>query len=133
MLLHHVIWLLHSSIVLDAITTDSEKIQQQQQHSLLSQASWDRLEMKPKRHTGHGSGTLIASLQALLSKTTSSEISQSLRSLLTDSSQSEKIQKIKKNTVTDGVACPFCLLLQNMGYGSCLPHVLLLQNRGYAV
>ena len=61
-------------------------IQQQQQQSLLSQASWDRLEMKPKRHKGHGSGTLIASLQALISKT-NSEISQSLRSLLTDSSQ----------------------------------------------
>ena len=43
--------------------------------------------MKPKRHKGHSSGTLIASLQALLSKATSSEISQSLRSLLTDSSQ----------------------------------------------
>jgi len=26
--------------------------QQQQQHSLLSQASWGRLEMKPKRHKG---------------------------------------------------------------------------------
>ena len=43
--------------------------------------------MKSKRHKGHGSGTLIASLQALLSKATSSGISQSLRSLLTDSSQ----------------------------------------------
>ena len=49
--------------------------------------------MKPTRHKGHGSGmligsgTLIASLQALISKATSSEISQSLRSLLTDSSQ----------------------------------------------
>jgi len=42
--------------------------------------------MKPKRHKGHGSGTLIASLQAFLSKA-NSEISQSLRSLLTDSSQ----------------------------------------------
>src|SRR6185312_10451943 len=61
--------------------------QQQQQHSLLSQASWGRLVMKHKRHKGHGSGTLIASLQALISKATSSEISQSLRSLLTDSSQ----------------------------------------------
>ena len=60
--------------------------QQQQQHSLLSQASWGRLEMKPKRHKGHGSGTLIASLQALLSKASSLEISQFLRSLLTDSS-----------------------------------------------
>jgi len=39
--------------------------QQQQQQSLLFQASWGRLEMKPKRHKGHGSGTLIASLQAL--------------------------------------------------------------------
>ena len=48
--------------------------QQQQQHSLLSQTSWGRLEMKSKRHKGHGSGTLIASLQALLSKATSSEI-----------------------------------------------------------
>ena len=63
------------------------KQQQQQQHSLLSQASWGRLEMKPKRHKGHGSGMLIASLQALLSKANSSEISQSLRCLLTDSSQ----------------------------------------------
>ena len=36
--------------------------QQQQQHSLLSQASWGRLEMKPKRHKCHSSGTLIASL-----------------------------------------------------------------------
>ena len=52
--------------------------QQQQQHSLLSQASWGRLEMKPKRHKGQGSGTLIASLQALLFKANSSEISQSL-------------------------------------------------------
>jgi len=43
--------------------------------------------MKPKRHKGHSSSTLIASLQALLSKASSSEISQSLRSLLTDSSQ----------------------------------------------
>jgi hypothetical protein len=57
--------------------------QQQQQHSLLSQASWGRLEMKPKRdekqgdterdikgtktERGHGSGTLIDNLQALLS------------------------------------------------------------------
>ena len=48
----------------------------QQQQSLLSQASWGRLEMKPKRHKCHGSGTLIASLQALLSKANSSEISQ---------------------------------------------------------
>ena len=43
--------------------------------------------MKPKRHKGHDSGTLIASLQAVLSKANSSKISQSLRSLLTDSSQ----------------------------------------------
>src|SRR6185437_4896147 len=43
--------------------------------------------MKPKRNKGHGSGTLIASLQALLSKAIFSEIFQSLRSLLTDSSQ----------------------------------------------
>ena len=62
-------------------------IQQQYQQSLLSQTSWSRLEMKPKKHKGHGSVTLIASLQALLSKVNSSEISQSLRSLLTDSSQ----------------------------------------------
>ena len=41
---------------------------QQQQ----SQANWSRLEIKLKKHKGHGSGTLIASLQALLSKTTSS-------------------------------------------------------------
>ena len=39
--------------------------------------------MKPKRHKGHGSGTLIASLQVLLSKANSLEISQSLKSLLT--------------------------------------------------
>ena len=62
-------------------------IQQQQQHSLLSQASWGRLKMKPKRPKNHGSSTLIASLQVLLSKATSLEIFQSLRSLLTDSSQ----------------------------------------------
>ena len=31
--------------------------QQQQQQSLLSQASWGRLEMKPKRHKGHDSNT----------------------------------------------------------------------------
>ena len=37
-------------------------VQQQQQHSLFCQASWGRLEMKPKRNKGHGSGTLIASL-----------------------------------------------------------------------
>src|SRR6185369_2605212 len=42
--------------------------------------------MKPKRNKGHGSGTLIASLQGLLSKVISLEIFQSLRSLLTDSS-----------------------------------------------
>ena len=70
-----------------ALTITSCNFQQQQQHSLLSQASWGRPEMEPKRHKGHGSGTLIASLQALLSKANSSEISQSLRSLLTDSSQ----------------------------------------------
>jgi hypothetical protein len=77
--------------------------QQQQQHSLLSQASWGRLEMKPKkdektgRHIkgqkehktkrGHGSGTLIANLQALLFIAKSLGIFHSLRSLLTDSSQ----------------------------------------------
>ena len=55
--------------------------------AFLSQASSGRLEMKPKRNKGHGSGTLIASLQALLSKATSLEIFHSLRSLLTDSSQ----------------------------------------------
>ena len=42
--------------------------------------------MKPKRNKGHDSATLIASLQALLSKTISLEIFQSLRSLSTDSS-----------------------------------------------
>ena len=52
--------------------------QQQQQRSFFSQASWVRLEMKPKRNKGHGSGTLVA---------ISLEIFQSLRSLLTDSSQ----------------------------------------------
>jgi len=66
---------------------DSNYFHITQQHSLLSQASWGRLEMKPKRHKGHGSCTLIASLQALLSKAISWGISQSLRSLLTDSSQ----------------------------------------------
>jgi len=60
---------------------------QQQQHNILSQASWGRLEMKPKRPKSHSSGTLIASLQALLSKATSLEIFQSLRSLLIDSSE----------------------------------------------
>ena len=55
-----------------------QKQQQQQQHSFLSQASWGRLEIKHKRHKGHGSATLIASLQVLLSKANSSEISQSL-------------------------------------------------------
>ena len=42
---------------------------------LLSQASWGRLEMKPKRHKGYDSDTLIASLQALLFKANFSEIS----------------------------------------------------------
>ena len=28
-------------------------LQQQQQHSLLSQVSWGRLEVKPKRHKDH--------------------------------------------------------------------------------
>jgi len=84
---------------------------QQQQHSLLSQASWGRLEMKSIRNTkaptetqkehkakgrerdkqneekGHGSGTSIASLQALLSIVSSLEIFHSFKSLLTDSSQ----------------------------------------------
>ena len=55
--------------------------------AFFSQASWGRLEMKPKRNKGHGSGKLIASLQTLLSKATSLEIFQSLRSLLTYSSQ----------------------------------------------
>ena len=65
-------------------------VQQQQQHSLFSQASWGRLEMKPERKI-QGSGTLIASLQALLSKAISLEIFQSLRSLLTESSITRKI------------------------------------------
>ena len=56
-------------------------------NSLLSQASWSRLEMKSKKHKDHGSVTLIASLQALISKAIFLEIFQSLRSLLTDSSQ----------------------------------------------
>ena len=60
--------------------------QQQQQHSFFSQASWGRLEMKPERKKVQGSVTLIASLQALLSKAISLEIFQSLRSLLTNSS-----------------------------------------------
>ena len=42
--------------------------------------------MKPKRNKGHGSDTLIANLQALLSKAISLEIFQSLKYLLTDSS-----------------------------------------------
>ena len=54
---------------------------------LLSQASWGRLEMKPKRNKCHSSITLIASLQTLISKTISLEIFQFLRSLLTDLSQ----------------------------------------------
>jgi hypothetical protein len=33
---------------------NSKSIQQQQQHSLLSQASWGRLEMKPKRDEKQG-------------------------------------------------------------------------------
>ena len=36
-----------------------------QQHSLFSQASWGRVEMKPKRNKSHGSGTLIASFQSI--------------------------------------------------------------------
>jgi hypothetical protein len=55
--------------------------QQQQQLSLLSQASRGRLDMKPKgttniktRRRSHGSGTLMASLQAPLSKAKSLEI-----------------------------------------------------------
>jgi len=79
--------------------------QQQQQHNLLSQASWDRLEMKPKRNKdkrntkkdtrqkveigvnrnkGLGSGMLIASFQALLSIANYLKIFHSLRSLLTN-------------------------------------------------
>ena len=42
--------------------------------------------MKPERKKIQGSGILIASLQALLSKAIFLEIFQSLRSLLTDSS-----------------------------------------------
>ena len=85
----------------------------QQQHSLLFQASWGSLKMKPKRkkdkrntkkryktegreigvnrnrNKGHVSGTLIASLQALLSIANSLEIFHSLRSLLTDMPQSQ--------------------------------------------
>ena len=34
-------------------STQQQQQQQQQQHSLLSQASWGRLEMKPKRNKGH--------------------------------------------------------------------------------
>ena len=44
----------------------SESLIQHQQHSLFSEASWGRLEMKPKRNKDHSSGTLIASFQALL-------------------------------------------------------------------
>ena len=58
----------------------------EQADNLFSQASWGRLQMKPKRNKGHGLGTLIASLQVLLSKAISLEILQSLRSLLTNSS-----------------------------------------------
>ena len=43
--------------------------------------------MKAKRHKAYGSDMLIVSLQALLPKAICSEIFQSLRSLLTDSSQ----------------------------------------------
>ena len=43
--------------------------------------------MKLKRNKDHGLGTLIASLQALLSEATSLEIFHSLRSLLTGSFQ----------------------------------------------
>jgi hypothetical protein len=81
----------------------TQQQQQQQQLNLLSQASWGRLEMKPTRNKGrrsakhkntkeqrkikdHVSGTLIASLQALLSITNSLGMSHSLRSPLTDSS-----------------------------------------------
>jgi len=71
---------LSSKVICWLLYSIQQQQQQQQQQSLLSQASWGRLEMKPKRHKGHGSGTLIASLQALLSKASSSEISQSLRS-----------------------------------------------------
>ena len=48
-------------------------------------AVWTWHELK--RHEGHGSSMLIASLQALLSKATSFDIFQSLRSLLTNSFQ----------------------------------------------
>jgi len=35
-------------------STQQQQQQQQQQHSLLSQASWGRLEMKPKRNKKQG-------------------------------------------------------------------------------
>jgi hypothetical protein len=61
--------------------------QQQQQLSLLSQASRGRLDMKPKgtiniktRRRSHGSGTLMASLQAPLSKAKSLELFQKISS-----------------------------------------------------
>jgi hypothetical protein len=38
----------------DMSITSAVSQQQQQQHSLLSQASWGRLEMKPKRDEKHG-------------------------------------------------------------------------------
>jgi hypothetical protein len=39
--------------LLDA-TLQQQQQQQQQQHSILSQASWGRLEMKPKRDDKQG-------------------------------------------------------------------------------
>jgi hypothetical protein len=39
---------------MESILVPDSGIQQQQQHSLLSQASWGRLEMKPKRDEKQG-------------------------------------------------------------------------------
>jgi hypothetical protein len=80
------------------MVTNRLSINIQQQLSLLSQASWGRLEMNPqetrvgeaqstgtqkhkRKRKDHVSGTLIASLQALLSITNSLGMSHSLSSL----------------------------------------------------
>jgi hypothetical protein len=44
---------------------------QQQQHSLLSQASWDRLEMKPKRDKKQGGRVIIMNLNVFFMDTSS--------------------------------------------------------------
>ena len=64
----------HSTLTATIRISEEIGIKQQQQHNFFPQASWGRLEVKPKRNKSHGSGTLIASLQALLSKAISLEI-----------------------------------------------------------